>query len=97
MGPKLDRSALANALLRKSKGKQARPAEVVALQSSDSLVNAPPVAPSSIFEVQSKKGRRSSSTNGGDVAHPSTSGGGRPSDHSQRRTVERLPLEVSNL
>ena len=61
-------------------------------------MNAHSVAPSSTSKLQTRKMRRSPSPSGG-VTQPSTSEGkdGRSSNHSPRRVVERLPLEVSDL
>ena len=101
MVPKLDMSALTKSFLKKSKGKQARSIEVVALRSSNPLVNAPPIVPSSTSKVQSKKRKRSSFPNGVDVAQPFTSSGrsrdGRLLHCSRRETMERPPLEVFDL
>ena len=62
MVSKLDKSMFASALLRKNKGKQTQPYEVVS-KGSDPLVNAysttPSVVPSSTSKAQGWKRRRS--------------------------------------
>ena len=59
MVPKLDKSALASALLRKNKGKQVLLAEIVS-RGSNLSVNAPPIVTPSFTSKAPSKKRRSS-------------------------------------
>ena len=101
MAPKLDKSVLASALLRKNKGNQTQPSKVIS-KGSDPSVNAPPTAPlivpSSTSKAQGRKRWRSPSSSA-PVAQPSSFGGrdGRPSNHSRRHTMERPSPKVSDL
>ena len=101
MAPKLDKSALANALLRRNKRKQICLSDIVSKGLGPS-VNAPPMAPSvvpsSTSKAQGRKRRRSSSPSAL-VVQPSFFEGrdGTPSNHSRRRTVERPSLELFDL
>ena len=101
MAPKLDKNALANALLRKNKGKQTQPAEVIPWGSNPSFnvpTIVPPVAHSSTSKAPTRKRRRSHSPNRG-ATQPSTSrgGGGRSSNPSCKQIAERPPFETSEL
>ena len=88
MVPKLDKSALASALLKKNKGKEVWPIEIISYGLDPSInvpLAVPPVAPSSVLKAPSWKRRRSLSPSRGVVQFSSSGGKGeRFSDHPRR-------------